>query len=85
MGALPVRARLAARLNLLNSTCLCEEEDKTDIHLFQTCPVARMVWFGAIWGLKWEDFRAESPVDFVSLLLDPPAKLLGNQLSKEEL
>ena len=30
-------------------------------------------------------FRAESPVDFVSLLLDPLAKLLGNQLSKEEL
>ena len=86
MGALPVRARLAARLNLLNSTCcLCGEEDKTEIHLFQTCPVARMVWFGARWRLKWEDFRAESPVDFVSLLLDPPAKLLGNQLSKEEL
>ena len=58
MGPLPVRARLGARLNLLNSTCcLCGEEDKTEIYLFQTCPVARMVWFGAIWGLKWEDLK----------------------------
>lgn len=58
MGALPVRAGLGARLNLLNSSCLFGEEDKTESHLFQTCPVARMVWFGAIWGLKWKDFRA---------------------------
>ena len=58
VGALPVRARLAARLNLLNSTCcLCGEEDKTEIHLFQTCLVARMVWVGAIRGLKWEDLE----------------------------
>lgn len=85
MGALPVRARLGSRLNLLNSTCYLCGEDKTEIHYLQTRPVARMIWFVAIWGLKWEDFRAESPVDFVSLLLDPPAKLLGNQLSKEEL
>ena len=58
MGPLPVRARLGARLNLLNSTCcLCGEEDKTEIHLFQTCLVARMVWVGAIRGLKWEDLE----------------------------
>ena len=42
-----------------------------------------MVW--CYMGIKMGRFRAESPVDFVSLLLDPPAKLHGNQLSKEEL
>lgn len=74
VNALPTRENLMLRLHIKDSNCVCCKQEVEMInHLFLRCPVSRVLWFSACWGLKTEHITSSQPSDIVKLLLDPPS------------
>ncbi|KAB1226989.1 hypothetical protein CJ030_MR1G014989 [Morella rubra] len=73
--ALPLRATIFARMgatdNLDTILCpLCSNQAETALHLFQHCPVSRILWRNSAWPLDIANIPTSSPADLIKKLLN---------------
>ncbi|KAF3955943.1 hypothetical protein CMV_018900 [Castanea mollissima] len=84
-GELPLKTRLANSIGCEDLSCvLCGEAEESELHVFRDCIVIRMLWFASEIGLRWDHFEANSAVELVQKILNPPKELITDGLNQNE-
>ena len=58
------------------SCVLCGEAEESELHVFRNCKAIRMLGFAPETGLRWDHFEANSAVELVQMILNPPEELI---------
>ena len=60
------------------------EAEESELHVFRDCIVIRMLWFASEIGLRWDHFEANSAVESVQKILNPPKELRTDGLNQNK-
>uniref|UniRef100_A0A2N9FLL0 Reverse transcriptase domain-containing protein n=1 Tax=Fagus sylvatica TaxID=28930 RepID=A0A2N9FLL0_FAGSY len=65
---------------------VCRLELETPIHILNSCPAARAIWFGQAWGFRPNSITLSNCLDIVKLVINPPmcSGMSFNKSSKEK-
>ena len=81
-NAIPTKENLHIKIQHIDPSCiLCNEDIKSNIHLFFYCHFARALWATVGWGLRIDSASLASGEDILKLIINPPSasKRFGNQ------
>ena len=85
-GELPLKTLLANNsIGCEDLSCvLCGEAEESELHVFRDCMVIRMLWFASKIGLRWDHIEANSTVELVQKILNPPKELITDGLNQNK-
>ena len=65
---------------------VCRLKLETPMHILNSCPAARAIWFGQAWGFRPNSITLSNCLDIVKLVINPPmcSGMSFNKSSKEK-